>query len=245
MSEQKKEKTNPVAKFFQHFIMDPIKTPAEADARIKELLPFVGGFAGGVILFILLGMWIKPVKDLFNVLGFICMAGVFVFGFFMTRAFQVKSRLKKLQCDKCKTVITYGENVTITKADVSFSVSVSKKELSNKDIRIMGVAREYAHVTAACKCQKCGAEKTLRETFLLCEAQTPSEDHPNTVLLEMPVERLRKQIQNCVDNNLENAKDMGVKVSARKTPASALYEFFSDDGSASVTPIGTFTKTVK
>ena len=243
MSDQKKDAKNPIVKLVQHFIMDPIKTPTEADARIKEILPFLGGFFGGVILFILLGNWIPPVKTLFNIVGYICMAGVFAFGFFLFRAVKAKSHLKKLQCNNCKEVITYGDNISIASEKISISVNVEKKELSNKKIRVQATAREYAYLEVLCKCQKCGTEKTLRENFRLRSAETNSEDHVNSIELGLAAERLRAQMQECVDNNFENADRLNIHVSARKTPSVALYEFFSDDCAANNTPIGTFTRT--
>ena len=244
MSEQpQKAKTNFLAKYVQHFVLDPIKTPAEADKRMKEILPILGIAFGCVIIFILLGNWIEPVQTLFNILGYISMAVVFAFGFFLYKAFTAKKRLKKLQCNNCKEVITYGENVSIQNSKVSFTVSVEKKELSDHTIRVTAYAREYANLEVLCKCQKCGTEKVLRETFRLCEASTGSEDcPPDATAVTLVANKLEERMRACVATNLENAGDLGIRVGQRKTPQTALREFFTDDGSASKTPIGTFTK---
>lgn len=242
MSDQKKENKNPIAKLVQHFVMDPIKTPAEATARIKEILPFLGGFLGGVILFLLLGDWIPAVKTVFDVLGYICMAGVLAFGFFLFRAIKTKSRLNKLQCENCKEIIAYSGFLGYEISTDNLQMLEHKNQNKNGGYDVDVKAIERKTFVMNCKCQNCGTEKRISELFTLAKVSTPkvtvrAQDVAATIA------DMKQRIQSAyADDHFNNAKAYGVKVDLNLTQEKAIRDFFCDDGAANKTPVGTITK---
>lgn len=246
MSDQKKETTNPIAKLVQHFVMDPIKTPKEADARIKELLPFLGGFLAGVILFLLLGMWVASVKVLFDILAFVCMLGVFAFGFFMFRAIKTKSRLKKLQCESCNEIIAYSGFLGYSIITDNLQMLDSKIQNKNGcyDVSVKAVERKTFNMQ--CKCQNCGTEKRFSELFVLAKVSVPVVKNVRAQDVAATIAGMRQRIEAAyADEHFKNAKAYGVNVELNLTQEKAIYEFFCDDGAANKTPIGTVTKSKK
>ncbi len=243
MSEQKKETKNPIAKLAQHFFLDPIKTPKEADARIKEILPFLGGFFGGVILFILLGNLLEAVKVLFNILGYISMAGVFIFGFFLFRAIKTKSRLKKLQCEKCQEIIDFNGLLGYTTTTDDLQLLDSKVQTQNGTFDVSVKAVERKTFRMQCKCQKCGTEKSVSQLFELAKVSVPVVKgvHPQNVVATLT--DMRNRIQAAYENDhFKNARSYNVHVELNKTDEEVIHDFFFDDGAANKTPIGTVSK---
>lgn len=247
MSEQpKKVKTNFLAKPMQHFVLDPIKTPAEADKRIKEILPVLGGAFAGVILFILLGNWIEPVKWLFNILGYLCMAVVFVFGFFFYKAFTNKKRLQKLMCDGCKEVMGYDAYMghSINEKASGLHITDHKEQKNDGNFKVSVSANETKTFHIRCRCPKCGAEKEISQLFTMAKVKVLPKTNIHPVQLNLVLGEMRAAIQNAYkDNHFAKASEYGVSVEMCQSDEKAIVDFFTDDGSASNTPIGKVTKT--
>ncbi len=215
----------------KHFILDPIKTPKEADARIKELLPYLGVSFGAALLFIILGIAIEAISGVFNVLGYICMLPVFLFGFCMFRAFQLKKKLGDMQCKKCGTIITYGDNVQYHTTRCNFNTTVNKTEnkKAGMDLKVRGY--EHNTVQFECTCQQCGTQKSFSKSFTPVDVEI-TKTGVSALNADLLLSQMKSDMEIAWKNNFEGASsDYRFKV--RKPLDKLVTEFWNDDGTAS------------
>ena len=92
---------NPID-YLKHLVKDPITTIAEADARKKEIMPFLYGSLGALALGLILQLAAK--LDFMAVLSFIGLAATAFFGFLLWVVKKAKERFEGLTCSKCNTL---------------------------------------------------------------------------------------------------------------------------------------------
>lgn len=244
MSDKKNEYTpkNFIAKM-KYFLIEPVKNSKEADARKKEIMPFFFISLGATVLFIILGSIIKPIAMIFNVIGYIGMFFVFVFGWCLYKAISLKKKFKDLECSKCGTVIKYSPDFTITEKNKSFSISDKKTENSKAGLDLEVSGHEATNVEIIAKCQECGTEKTVTKLFTTLSC-TMVRRGVSALSADMVIMEMRKVMQQAYDNGMENVPSE-IKVSTKTTGEKEMIAYFKEDGTASNTPYGRVTATKK
>lgn len=229
MSDVKKKTGN----LIKHFILDPIKTPKEASARIKELIPYLAISFGGVVLFILLANLIEPVKTIFNILGYLCMACVFFFGWCMFRAIQLKKKLSNLECSNCKNIIKYDNNVKYKVDSGEFKVTEHKTQNSKAGMDIYVDGWEFATVTINCKCQECGTEKSFHHLFTTIKVESKKKIGVSALNADLLLSQMANEMKLHYKNRFADASSSDYRIKKNMTLDQAVKEYFCDDGTAS------------
>lgn len=240
MSDKKKQAGN----FIKHFLLDPIKTPSEASARIKELIPYLAISFGGVVVFILLGNLIEPVKIVFDIIGYLCMACVFFFGWCMFRAIQLKKKLGNLECSNCKNIIKYDDNVSYKINLQKFNITQHKTQNSKAGMDIYVSGFEQVGMTITCKCQECGTEKTFNHIFNPIKVEGKKKIGVSALNADLLLQDMEKTMMAHYQTRFANAPS-DYKIKKNVTVDQAVKEYFCDDGTASKMGSTTVTATKK
>ena len=93
---------NPL-KYLKHIVKDPINTIAEADARKKEIMPWLFGSIALAVVANVLGGAVDALSFL-TIFGLIGIFATMFFGFLLFVANSAKKRFEVLTCDKCNTL---------------------------------------------------------------------------------------------------------------------------------------------
>lgn len=220
---------NKAGNIIKHFLKDPVKTTAEASARIKETIPYLSISFGAVCVFLILGMLIEPIKAVFNVLGFVCMAGVFLFGLCLFRAIQAKKRLANLECSNCKTVIKYDDNVTYKINTQSFNIQEFKNNNQKAGVDVYIIGRELIGVTISCKCQECGTVKEFSHIFKTIEVESEKHTGISSLNADLLLRDMKDLMRQHYETRFANAA-ADYKIKINKTIDKAIKDYFCDDG---------------
>lgn len=227
----------------KYFLTEPVKNSAEANARKKELIPYTFITLGAVIVFMILGMLIEPIKIVFNIISFIGIFFVFIFGWCLFKAISLKKKFKDLECENCKTVIKYTPDFKIDVARKSFSFSEEKTSNSSAGINIKVTGSEFSSVSVECKCQECGTVKKLNKTFKTVGCSM-SQNGVSALSADILIMEMKKSMQAAYDNGFVNCSSE-IKVDTNITAEEAVRRYFNEDGTAGKTPWGTVTKSQK
>ena len=158
---------NPI-KHLKHLVKDPITTMDEANARQKELMPWlIGSIAFAVVCEVLPA--IITALSFLSLLGIIGIFGAMFFGFLFFVTVKVKERFAALTCDKCNTLATiktpeeYAEFVSYTVVSHSATYDGISHPASNNGIVESVTAKGSANavVSIKLKCPNCGEVKEL------------------------------------------------------------------------------------
>jgi hypothetical protein len=93
---------NPLA-YLKHLVKDPINTIAEADARKKEIMPWLYGSIALAVVPSVLGGAISALGFL-TIFGIIGIFAVMFFGFLLFVIKKAKEKFKALTCNKCNVM---------------------------------------------------------------------------------------------------------------------------------------------
>ena len=225
------------------FLTEPVKSSAEADARKKELIPYTLISLGIVVIFLILGMAIAPIKIVFDIIAYIAMFFVFVFGWCLFKSITLKKKFADLECSNCKTVIKYSPDFKIDVKNKSFSISDKKTQNSKAGIDIEVTGIETSSVSIGCKCQECGTEKQLNKIFTTVHC-TMSQRGVSALTADLIIMEMKKTMQAAYDNGFANCSS-DIKIKTNTTAAREVVKYFNEDGTAGKTPWGTVTKTKK
>lgn len=158
---------NPIA-HIKHLVKDPINTIDEANARKKEIMPWLyGSIALAVVPSVLSG--IVDVLSFLMIFGLIGIFGVMLFGFLLFVIKKAKEKFDALTCDKCKAMTTiktpeeYAAFVSYTiKSDVASYGGVSHPASNNGVVdHVTAKGSASAVVSIQLKCPNCGNVKDL------------------------------------------------------------------------------------
>lgn len=161
---------NPIA-YFKHLAKDPVNTIAEADARKKELMPFIYGSAGVLALGLILQVAAK--LDFMAVFSFIGLAGLAVFGFLLSVVISIKRKFEALTCDGCNTMAeikTHEDfakyvSYTVEKNEAVFKGYTGNKEPTNGVYSLVKfTGSSSAVLSVQLTCPHCGKVRKLRYT---------------------------------------------------------------------------------
>ena len=215
---------NPIA-YFKHLVKDPINTIAEANARKKEILPWLFGSIGLAVA----GAGLSNIKnlDFLMIFGLIGIFATMFFGFLLFVIKKAKEKFKALTCNKCNTLaeiksredfekyITY----TIGKNEAVFD-GVSHPA-SNDGVVSEITAEGKASVTVSIdlKCPHCGNVKKLNYSFVpfQCSAK-------QTKVAVRDVEFVKAKLENAVRaaiadyNTPDRRENMPYSIHSSKNP---------------------------
>lgn len=145
---------------------EPVKSSVEVKERKKQILPFM-------YLFVLLTLVFAVVAVLVDALSFlpvIPVLGVVYCGFLLWVLKKAAEKFGDIECDACKTLITFGDNVKFEVTNRRFEVKREEKKIEKDGIpveaTIAAKGTEHITVAVACKCQACGAEKSFNHDFV-------------------------------------------------------------------------------
>ncbi len=157
---------NPI-NYLKHLLKDPINTLEEADARKKEIMPWLFGSIGVAVLFSVLDGILST--GFLMIFGMIGVFGVMFFGFLLFVIGKAKERFKVLTCDGCNTmaVIKTPEefaqfvHYTVEKDEASYN-GVSHPASNNGVVsKVEAKGSASAVVSIELKCPNCGKVRKL------------------------------------------------------------------------------------
>ena len=159
---------NPL-KHLKHMWKDPINTIDEANARKKEILPWLFGSIGVAAL----GAGLSNIEGLgfLMILGFVGVVVAMVFGFMLFVVKKAKEKFTALTCDKCHTLAEIKTEEDFAKY-VSYTVetdeAIFKGYVGNEKptdgvyslVKYVGTSK--AVVSVSLTCPHCGEVKHLK-----------------------------------------------------------------------------------
>lgn len=160
---------NPI-NYFKHLIKDPINTIEEANARKKEIMPWLFGSIALAVVPSVLGGAVDALSFL-SIFGMIGIFATMFFGFLLWVILKSKERFAGLTCDKCgtlaeiKTSEDYAKYVSYT---VETDEAIFKGYSGNKEptngvyslVKFTGTSK--AVVSVRLTCPHCGEVKHLK-----------------------------------------------------------------------------------
>lgn len=189
----------------KHMWKDPINTIEEADARKKEVMPWLYGSIGVAVL----GCGLSNVGplDFLMIFGLIGVFGVMLFGFMLFVIKKAKEKFAALTCDKCNTMATiktpeeYEAQVSYV-YDVAFKAEYDGISHPQSNNGVVSEIRAKAHASVAIlidlKCANCGTAKRLEYVITpfkcsIIEKKVPVRD---VELVKMRLENAVKEVVN-------------------------------------------------
>lgn len=159
---------NPI-KYFKHLVKDPINTIEEANARKKEIMPWLyGSIAVAVVANVLPG--IISALSFLSIFGIIGVFGVMFFGFLLFIIKKAKEKFAALTCNGCNTMATFTTQEDFNKfvsytasEDVATYAGISHP--ASKDGVVSNVdasAASNVTVSITLTCPNCGQAKHLK-----------------------------------------------------------------------------------
>ena len=188
-------------------------------------------------------MIIEPIKIVFDIIAYIAMFFVFIFGWCLFKAITLKKKFADLECSNCKAVIKYSPDFKIEVNSRSFGMSERKTQNSKAgiDIEVSGI--ETTSVIITCKCPECGTEKVLNKVFTTVHC-TMSQKGVSAIMADVLIMDMKKTMQAAYENGFEN-RSSDIHIKTKTTVEQEVRKYFSEDGTAGKTPWGTVTKTKK
>ena len=218
---------NPL-KQIKHMVKDPINTIDEANARKKEIMPWLYGSIAVAVLPGLLGSLISALdfRTMFSIIG---VAGIMLFGFLLFVIKKAKQKFQALTCDKCNVMAEIKTPEDFTKY-VNYTVGEHVAEYrgishpaSNDGVISEVEAKGSATVAVSIdlKCPHCGEVKRLIYTItpFKCSAVEKKVAVSQVEVVKMRLENNVKEVvkdYNDLIIGTENTKSSGI-TSAMKT----------------------------
>ena len=217
---------NPFA-FFKHLAKDPVNNVEEAEARKKEILPWLlGSVGGGVLCGILEGIL---GTGFLSIVILIAVAGMMFFGFLYAVASDAKARFAALTCQNCGTIAEFKSYEEFMK-HVSFTVIEDKAtfvENQHSKVSPTNGVHSFVQVNATASavlavditCPKCGEVKHLRynATPFQCYAE---KKNVSTLEYERVYHQMATAVRNAVldYNDPEKRKLIPYTYQSTKSP---------------------------
>ena len=215
---------NPI-KHLKHLWKDPINTIDEANARKKEILPWLYGCIAAAVLFCALSN-IGPLGFLM-IFGMVAVFGVMAFGFLLFIVKKAKEKFAALTCDKCNTLAViktpeeYADFVSYTvESNVATYNGVSHP--ASQDGVVSSVTAKgsaNAVVSISLKCPNCGNVKELVYTIAPFKCSIEEKK-----VLARDVEIVKLRLENSVKaviedyNNVEKRANIPYSIHSKHNP---------------------------
>ena len=216
---------NPLA-YLKHIVKDPINTIAEADARKKEIMPWLYGSIALAVIPSVLGGAVEVLSFL-TIFGMVGIFATMFFGFLLFVIKKAKDRFKALTCNQCNTLaeiktpedfakyISYsvGQNVAVYKG-------VSHPSSNNGVVsEITASASATVQVEIELKCPNCGAVKKLLYTIVpfKCSAKQAKVAVRDVELVKMRLENAVKSVV-AAYNDPDQRGNIGYTIHSKHNP---------------------------
>ena len=188
----------------KHMWKDPINTIEEADARKKEIMPWLYGCIAAAVLFCVLSN-VGPLGFLM-LFGIIAIFGVMAFGFMLFVIKKAKEKFAALTCNSCNTMATiktpeeYSAQVYYNPA-IKVVADYDGVSHPKSNEGIVSEVKASAHATVCVevdlKCANCGTTKRLEYVITpfkcsIVEKKVPVKD------LELVKTRLENAVKEVV-----------------------------------------------
>ena len=210
----------------KHMWKDPINTIDEANARKKEIMPWLYGSIAIAVVPGLLGSIISALGflSMFSLIGVV---GIMVFGFLLFVIKKAKAKFAALTCDKCNTMAEIKSPEDFAKY-VNYTVGAHEAEYrgishpaSNNGVisKVEAKASATVVVSIDLKCPKCGEIKHLLYTVtpFKCSAV---EEKVLVGQVEVVKTRLENNVKEVVKdyNDLEKRHSFPYSIHSKKNP---------------------------
>lgn len=215
---------NPL-KHLKHMWKDPINTIDEANARKKEVLPWLYGSIGVAVL----GAGLSNIKGLsfLMFLGLVGVFGVMAFGFMLFVIKKAKAKFEALTCNKCNTMAViktpeeYAELVSYTIGNHEATYRGINHPSSSNGVVSKIEATGSASVTVYIdlKCPKCGNVKSLEYKIVPFKCSAVQEKVPVRDV-EAVKARLENEVKEVVKdyNDPEKCPKIPYSIHSKKSP---------------------------
>lgn len=215
---------NPI-KFLKHIVKDPINTIDEANARKKEIIPWlIGSLAVAVVFCVLDGILGTGILMIFGLIG--VFASMF-FGFLLFVIKKAKEKFEALTCNECKKLAEIKTVDDFTNC-VSYTVG---KNIANYDgvshpssndgvvSEIKATAKANVVVDIDFKCPHCGDVKKLeyRITPFRCSAMENKVSVNNVEVVKLRLENAVKSVVNDY-NDEQKRENIPYSIHSKKNP---------------------------
>lgn len=215
---------NPL-KHLKHMWKDPINTIDEANARKKEVLPWLFGSIGLAVL----GAGLSNINGLgfLMIFGMVGIFGAMAFGFMLFIIKKAKQKFTALTCNKCnvmaeiKTPEDFAKYVSYTVGDHVAEYRGISHPSSNNGVVSKVEAKGSATVAVSIdlKCPHCGEVKRLIYTITPFKCSAVEEK-----VLVRDVEAVKSRLENSVKevvrdyNDLEKRASFPYSIHSKKSP---------------------------
>lgn len=209
----------------KHMWKDPINTIDEANARKKEIMPWLYGSIGLAVL----GVGLSNIGPLgfLMIFGMVGVVGVMLFGFMLFIIKKAKQKFQALTCDKCnvmaeiKTPEDLAKYVTYTVGEHVAEYRGISHPSSNNGVVSKVEAKGSATVVVSIdlRCPNCGEVKRLIYTItpFKCSAV---EENVAVSQIEVAKMRLENNVKEVIKdyNDLEKRASFPYSIHSKKNP---------------------------
>ena len=217
---------NPIT-YLKHLVKDPINTIAEADARKKEIMPFLYGSLGVLALGLILQLAAK--LDFMAVLSFVGLVATAFFGFLLWVIKKAKERFEGLTCSKCNTLAEIKTpedfekyvSYTVEKDSATFKEGQHSKITPTNGVHsfVKIVGSSSAVVSVDITCPNCGEVKHLRYEAKPFECHTERKNVSVKDYSEV-FNQMENVVRNAVNdyNNPDKKHSIPYSINSSKNP---------------------------
>ena len=210
----------------KHMWKDPINTIEEADARKKEIMPWLYGSIGVAVVPSILGNLINAL-DFLTMFSIIGVVGIMAFGFLLFIIKKAKAKFEALTCDKCnvmaeiKTAEDFAKYVSYSVGKYEATYLGINHPASNNGVVSKVEAKGNATVVVPIdlKCPHCGNVKRLEYTVVPFKCSSVEEK-----VLVRDLETVKTRLENAVKevvkdyNDLEKRSEFPYSIHSKKNP---------------------------
>ena len=216
---------NPIA-HLKHLIKDPINTIAEANERKKEIMPWMLGSVGFLVLVVVLMQFIE--SSIMTILSMVGLLVVAYFGLLLFIIKKAKERFECLTCSKCNTLAEIKTpedfakyiSYSVEKDEAIFKGYTGNKEPSNGVYSLVQYnGTSTAVVSVRLTCPNCGEVKELVYTAepFRCTAEARKVSARDILSVKL---NLETAVKSAVDdyNDPEKKKSIPYTIHSSKNP---------------------------
>ena len=216
---------NPIA-YLKHLVKDPINTIDEADARKKEIMPWLYGSIALAVVASVLGGAVSALAFL-TIFGLIGIFATMFFAFLLFVIKKAKEKFKVLTCNQCNVMAEIKTAEQMSKY-VSYAIGKNvavyngvRHPSSNNGVvsEITASASATVHVAIDLKCPHCGNVKKLNYTIVPFKCSAKEKKVPVRDV-ELVKTRLENAVKSVVDayNNPEQHENIGYSIHSKYNP---------------------------
>ena len=216
---------NPLA-YLKHLVKDPINTIAEADARKKEIMPWLYGSIALAVIPSVLGGAVDALGFLM-IFGMIGIFATLFFGFLLIVIKKAKEKFKALTCNSCNKMAEIKTREDFVKY---VSYVIGKNEAVYNGVRhpsssdgvvseVAATASASVHVAIDLKCPYCGNMKKLNYAIVpfRCSAKQSKVAVRDVELVKMRLEGAVKSVV-AVYNDPNTRANLGYSIHSKNNP---------------------------